>query len=335
VIPLSVILLVSVGVTRDYNALIRPVFKMSSTSSKTHSALYRKGATLAVQQIVALLMVLWPLVSVQAALRVIDDAGQVVMLARPAQRIVSLAPYITELLFSAGAGAAVIGVSEYSDFPGAAASITRIGGGSGLDLEAIVALQPDLVVAWQSGNPAGQLERLQSLGMAVFLSEPRQLADVPATLLRLGQLAGTESVAKVAADNFRQRALQLERRYAQRPAVRVFYQIWDQPLMTLNGDHLVSDVIRLCGGTNVFGNLSELVPRIDIEAVLAADPAVIVVAADAEDSPLLDAWQQWPSITAVAQGHVYAIARDRLVRHSTRILDGAEELCTILDGARN
>ena len=289
----------------------------------------------AVLLLLVLLLVQWPLVPVRAAITVTDDAGRQVLLAKPARRIVSLAPYITELLFAAGAGDAVVGVTEFSDYPESARSIPRVGSGTGLDLEAILALQPDLVVAWQSGNPAGQVERLQSLGLTVFMSEPRQLVDVPDTLLRLGRLAATEQVAQKNADSFIRRYTQLKQRYAQRPVVSVFYQIWDQPLMTLNGEHLFSDVVRLCGGHNVFEDLSALAPQVDIEAVLAVDPDIIVVAADAKDSPLLAAWQRWPSLSAVVHEHVYAVDRDRLVRHSPRILDGAEELCAILEGARN
>lgn len=283
---------------------------------------------------VVFLLFQWPLVSLQAAITVTDDAGQQVLLEQPARRIVSLAPYLGELLFAAGAGKAVVGVSEFSDYPEAAAAVKHVGGGSGLDLEAILALQPDLVVAWQSGNPVNQVERLRSLGLTVFLSEPRQLLDVPDTLLRLGQLAGTETVAKAAADGFIERYRQLEKRYAQRPLVSVFYQIWEQPLMTLNGKHLFSDVLRLCSGRNVFAELPALAPQVDIEAVLATDPEVIVVAVDEQDSALLAAWQRWPSLSAVQNGHVYAVARDQLVRHTPRILEGAEELCAILEGVR-
>ena len=279
-------------------------------------------------------LLLCPLVPVRADVTVSDDSGRQLVLARPATRIVSLAPYITELLFAAGAGDAVVGATEFSDYPESARSITRIGSGTGLDLEAILALQPDLVVAWQSGNPVAQVERLRSLGITVFMSEPRQLMDVPDSLLRLGRLAGTGAVAKANADSFLRRYQQLQQRYAQRPRVSVFFQIWDRPLMTLNGEHIFSDVVRLCGGHNVFDDLSALAPQVDIEAVLMADPEVIVVAADDKDSALLDAWQRWPSLSAVAQGHVYAIARERLVRHSPRILEGAGELCEILEAVR-
>ena len=281
------------------------------------------------------MLLLWLLVlPAWAEISVTDDAGQAVILENPAQRIISLAPYITELLFAAGAGQVVVGVTEFSDFPEAARSLAQVGGGSGLDLEAIIALQPDLVVAWQSGNPRGQVERLQSLGITVFLSEPRRLQDVPDTLRRLGQLAGTASAAAARADHFRHRYTELHDSYAARPKVSVFYQIWDQPLMTLNGEHLFSDVLRLCGGENVFGALPALAPQIGLEAVLLADPDAIVVAADDVHSPLVSTWQRWPEMAAVKQGHVYAIPRDQLVRHSPRILDGAERLCKLLDEVR-
>jgi len=287
-----------------------------------------RGGLLAVTLLWILVQPAW------AEIRVMDDAGQTVILEQPAQRIISLAPYITELLFAAGAGAAVAAVTEFSDYPEAARSLPQVGGGSGLDLEAITALQPDLVVAWQSGNPRGQVERLQSLGIKVFFSEPRRLQNVPATLQRLGHLAGTEAVAATQVDSFNRRYAELHAEYAQRRKVSVFYQIWERPLMTLNGEHLFSDVVRLCGGENVFNALPALAPQIDVEAVLQANPDVIVVAADNGDSPLLAGWRRWPQLTAVKQGHVYAIPRDQLVRHSPRILDGAERLCELLEAVR-
>lgn len=281
------------------------------------------------------IILLWMLLlPVWADISVTDDSGQQVVLEKPAQRIISLAPYITELLFAAGAGKAIVGATEFSDYPEAARSLAQVGGGGGLDLEAIMVLQPDLVVAWQSGNPRGQVERLQSLGITVFSSEPRRLQDVPETLRRFGRLAGTESVAAAQADSFNRRYAELQDKYAQRPRVSVFYQIWEQPLMTLNGEHLFSDVLRLCGGENVFNALPALAPQIDIEAVLLANPDVIVIAADDDEAPLLAAWQRWPQLSAVRQGHVYAIQRDQLVRHSPRILDGAERLCELLDDVR-
>jgi len=269
-------------------------------------------------------------------IRVLDDAGHTVVLESPARRIVSLAPNLTELLFAAGAGDAIVGTSEFSDYPAAALGIPRVGGGGGLDIEAIIALQPDLVVAWESGNPDGQLERLQALGMTLFLSEPRQLLDVPGTLVRLGQLAGREQVAQAAAHAYQLRYRELQHRYSGRRIVAVFYQVWRQPLMTVNGAHLISDVIRLCGGRNVFSDLPVLAPQVDIEAVLAADPEVIIVGTGGtSESAELQDWSRWPMLAAVAQGHLYGVQRELLVRHSPRILEGAEQVCGILEKARS
>lgn len=270
-----------------------------------------------------------------ADIRVNDDAGQELVFERPARRIVSLAPHITELLFAAGAGDFVVGVSAFSDYPAAARAIPRIGGGSGLDVEAIVALQPDLVVAWQSGNPARQITHLQSLGMTVFVSEPQDLMAVPDTMEKLGRLAGTETVARDAVAAYTQRYKLLAQQYSDRADVDVFYQIWAQPVMTVNGRHLISAVMRLCGGRNVFADLASLAPRVDVEAVLAANPEVIIAGDDSgSDLQPLAQWRRWPEIAAVQHDHLYTIPRELLVRHSPRILEGAELLCRMLDKVR-
>jgi iron complex transport system substrate-binding protein len=270
-----------------------------------------------------------------AEISVIDDAGQTLVLEQPARRIISLAPHVTELLFAAGAGALVVGVSEYSDFPDQALGIPRIGGGGGLDVEAIIALQPDLVVGWQSGNPAMQLQRLRSLGLPVFVSEPRRIADIPATMQKLARLAGTGQAAQPEIDAFKQRFTSLQQAHANSETVSVYYQIWERPLMTVNGNHLISAIIRLCGGRNVFAELPELAPQIGIEAVLARDPQVIVVAGQpAQQDTVLAPWRRWSQLQAVRNRYLYVLERDVLVRHSPRILDGAERLCAMLDAAR-
>jgi iron complex transport system substrate-binding protein len=258
-------------------------------------------------------------------IQVTDDAGRQVVLQQPAQRIVSLAPHITELLFAVGAGAAVVGASEFSDYPEAARAIPRVGGGGGLDLEAILALQPDLVIAWESGNPAGQAQRLQQLGLPVFFSEPGHLEGIISSLERFGQLTGRQEDAHVQARTFADHLDELRRRYSGRDEITVYYQIWERPLMTVNGRHIISDVIRLCGGRNVFADLPVLAPQISSEAVLAANPDVIVVGdAAGEPAASLVAWEHWPELKAVRQGHLYTIQRELLVRQTPRLLEGAE-----------
>jgi len=283
---------------------------------------------------ILLLCMLIPVPAVPSVM-VTDDTGREVRLEQPARRIVSLAPYITELLFAAGAGEYVTGVSEFSDYPQAARTLPRIGGGGGLDLEAILSLQPDLVIAWQSGNPAVQVEHLRSLGLAVYLSEPRRLGDIPATLERFGRLAGTGPVAAREIAAFQRRLARLRQRYARRPEISVFYQIWERPLMTVNGKHLISDVMRLCGGRNVFSDLPALAPQIAVEAVLAANPEVIVAGSDdGMSSHPLAVWREWPELAAVKADRLYLLPRELLVRHTPRILEGADRLCRMLEAVR-
>ncbi len=271
----------------------------------------------------------------QAEVSVLDDTGWQVTLAQPAQRIVSLAPHITELLFSAGAGGRIVGAVDYSDYPPAAKKLPRVGAYNAVDMERILALRPDLVIAWASGNPSALIEQLRSLGLTVFLSEPRSLEDVASNLERFGQLAGTQTTAQAMADEFRRRLQALRTRYAGRVPVSVFYQIWHRPLMTVNGEHLISKVIRLCGGRNVFAELPTLVPKLDMEAVLAADPQAIVAGVrEPGDTSWQQDWRRWPQLRAVREGHLISVPADLLQRHTLRILDGAEQLCAVLDEVR-
>ncbi len=273
--------------------------------------------------------------SAAAEIRVTDDAGRSVSLKQPAQRIISLAPHLTELLFAAGAGGRVVGTVEFSDYPPAAQSIARVGDSAQLDLERIVALKPDLVLVWQDGNAQRQLETLLQLGIPAYYNEPRRLPDIARAIEQLGMLAGTEAAALPAARAFVARAAELRRRYASRAPVTVFFQIWDQPPMTVNGDHLISDVIRLCGGRNVFTGLKLLTPEISTEAVLEADPEAIVgVTAEPGQAGNLNGWKRWPRLKAVARGDLFVIDSDIISRNTPRILDGAEQLCEHLAAAR-
>ena len=284
---------------------------------------------------VALLLILFLYCRVAVGeIRVTDDAGRHIVLNAPAERIVSLAPYITELLFAAGAGKSVVGVSAFSDFPPPARAIARIGAGTGIDQEQILALRPDLVIAWKSGNPAMQVKQLERLGLTVFLSEPRKLEDIAFSLSKFGVLAGTQPQAESARQAFARRLSGLRQRHAGKPQLSVFYQVWDQPLMTISDDHVISDVIRLCGGRNVFSGLTGSAPQIVLEAVLERDPQVIIAATDAEEELTLQQWRRWPAMQAVKHGQLYTIPGDLLVRHTPRILDGTERLCAVLDQAR-
>lgn len=271
----------------------------------------------------------------RADIAVRDDSGAQVRLKQPARRIVSLAPHITEILFDAGAGDRVVGTVDYSDYPQAASRIARVGSYTELDLETILALKPDLVIAWQSGNPLSQLEPLKQLGIALFLSEPDRVEDVAASLEQFGELAGTSDVARPAAAAFRARLADLRQRYSGRAPVRTFYQMWSEPLLTVGGGQIIGSAIRLCGGVNIFEQLSAMAPEVSLEAVLAADPEVIVASGmDTARPEWLDNWRRWPRLTAAARDNLFFIAPDLIQRHTPRLLDGAERLCRDLQTAR-
>ncbi|HEY6822525.1 MAG TPA: cobalamin-binding protein [Burkholderiales bacterium] len=278
------------------------------------------------------LLLVFPLAA--SAVAVKDDYGNTVNLPQVAKRIVSLSPHLTELLYAAGAGAHLVGAIEYSDYPAAARQLPRVGSDFGIDLEHVLALRPDLVVAWPNASSVKAVDRIAGLGVPVFRSEPRELADIPRTLERLGALTGEETAAAGAAADFRARLRSLQERFEGRSKVRVFYQVWDRPIITVNGEHLISKVIRLCGGENVFAALPAIAPEINREAVLQADPEVIIASGvDSDPPPWLEGWKAFP-LRAASRGQLYGIARDLIQRPTPRVLEGAERMCRILDAVR-
>jgi iron complex transport system substrate-binding protein len=281
---------------------------------------------------VALLAVAGP--ARAAAVTATDDAGVTVTLARPAQRIVSLAPHATELLFAAGAGGQVVGVVAHSDWPPEARGLPRVGDANALDLERIFALAPDLVVAWPYTMPA-QLVTLRARGATTFVSDPKSIAAIARDIEALGTLAGTEAVARERAADLRQRLSTLRARYAGAAPITVFYEIWNEPLQTIGGAHLISEAIALCGGTNVFGAQSLAAPSVSFEAVVAARPEIIVGGSDDGTRPKwLDDWKRLADIPAVRYGNLFVGNGDLLHRNGPRLVAGLEALCQALDQAR-
>lgn len=269
-----------------------------------------------------------------ATVAVRDDTGTEVRLARPAQRIVALSPNIAETLFAAGAGGRLVGTVDYSDYPGAAQRVPRVGSSARLDYEAIVALRPDLAIGWQGGNPPALIDHLRRLGIPVYLSRPVRIDDVARDLEHYGALMATAEGAQAAAA-YRARLAGLRARYSARPTLRVFYEVWQAPLTTVGGAQVISDAIRLCGGENVFGGLRQLAPTITAEAVLAVDPDVIVASGmDAARPEWLDEWRRWPELKAVAHDNLFFVPPDLIQRHTPRLLEGAELLCRHLETAR-
>lgn len=280
------------------------------------------------------LIVLLPLMA-KAEIRVQDDLGNTVVLAKPAKRIVALAPHIVENLYSAGAGEFVVGTVRYADYPLVAKDIQRVGSYNAVNYEAVLALQPDLVIAWDSGNGPAAIAKLRSLGLSVYVSEPRTLTDVGNALARYAEMAGTDDHGVAAAEAFKTRIQALQAHYQKRRPVSVFYQVWHQPLQTLNSEHLVSRVIELCGGRNAFADAPALAPRISVETVLQRDPDVIVASGMGEARPdWLDQWLQWPQLKAVKSGQLHFVPPDLIQRHSARIAQGADLMCQALEQAR-
>ena len=271
---------------------------------------------------------------VPAAVSAVDDAGHAVTLPRPAQRIVSLAPHATELLFAAGAGHAVVGVVAHSDWPAPARKLPRVGDAAALDLERIVALAPDLIVAWPYTTPA-QLAALRTQRIAVFVSDPRSIAGIADDVEKLGALAGTNGIAQQVAAALRERRAALAAKYAAAPRVTVFYEVWSEPLYTIGGRHLISEAIATCGGDNVFAALTLPAPSVTVEAVVAARPDAIVGGSDdGRRPPWLDDWKRWPAIPAVRDGHLFAADGNLLHRPGPRFLDGVAALCADLERVR-
>ena len=269
------------------------------------------------------------------AITVQDFSGREVTLDQPAKRIVALAPHIVENLYSAGAGDKLVGVVSYSNFPDEAKNVPEVGTYNAFSLEQVLALQPDLVVMWGSGNGMQTLSTFEALGIPVYVSELRQLSDVPKSIRNLSQLAGTPAIGEAEASRIETELNALQRRYGEKRSLSVLYQIWNDPLQTVNGEHLISEIISLCGGYNIFGDARSLAPRVSIESVLLRDPDAIVASGMGEARPeWLDQWRAYPSLTAVADEALFFVNPDHLQRPSARIVLGAQSLCQQLDQIR-
>ena len=262
-----------------------------------------------------------------------DDAGIELRLDRPAQRVISLSPHLTELMYSIGAGDRLAGVVRGSDFPVEAAALAEIGDASGLDFERILHSGPDLVLAWGSGNRSVDIARLRALGLSVLVLEPQRLEDIPRHLRLLGELTDQGDRARAVARGFEVRLDALKQRYAGRASVRVLFEVWHQPLFTVNGDHIISKVLGVCGAQNVFADLPRLAGEVSLEQVLLIDPEAIVVGSEAEDAGVKN-WLGFSYLKAVRGGNVFTVSADLITRQTPRILDAAERLCSGLDKAR-
>ena len=272
-------------------------------------------------------------VAAQAAITVKDDAGLQVTINKPALRVVSLAPSVTELLFAAGGGGQVVGAVNYSDYPEAAKRIPRIGSNREIDMELLMSLKPDLIVAWRHNSSERQIDMVRRLGIPVFLSDPQSLDGIPDAVLRLGQLLGTQAAAKSTATQLREQLAGLRTRYAGRAPVRVFYQVWDKPLYTLSGKHILTDAMHLCGGVNVFDKLAVTAPVVTLESVLQENPEVIIATAE-KNYGGVQLWKSYGTMTAVSRNNLFTLDGHLLNRAGPRMIQGTATMCEALEQAR-
>ena len=258
----------------------------------------------------------------------------------PRTRIISLAPHLTELVFTAGAGNFLVGAVEFSDFPAPARELPRVGDAFRVDYEIISSLAPDLILVWPSGTPPEVVNRLRELGFEVVALEPLRLDDIADHLDTIGQLTGTGQTASNAAAKFRAEIGALRQRYRNSLPLRVFYQVSSRPYFTVTGSHVIDEIIDLCGGRNVFADLDGLAPAVTLESILAADPEVIIgsITVDGRPGPQRDAWQipwfRWQRLTAVRNNNLFSVSADLVNRSSTRIIAGARQICADLEIAR-
>lgn len=248
-------------------------------------------------------------------------------------RLVTLAPHLAELVHAVGAGDMLVGVSSWTDFPPEARELPVIGDAFGVDQEQLALLEPDLLLAWESGTAASIVERLAARGFQVETVTTRSLDDVARALERIGRLTGHEEGGQRAAADFRDGVARLARQHGEAAAIRVFYQVSRSPLYTVNGAHFVSELIRVCGGRNIFAELDELAPLVDVEAVLVRDPEVLLASADSGPDAF-DVWQRWPALAANRYDNRFLLPASEIGRATPRLLEAGATLCETLDRAR-
>lgn len=264
-----------------------------------------------------------------------DDRGITITLQQPAKRIISLAPHITENLFAIGSGQLIVGVTSYNNYPAEANDIELVGTYKDFDIEKIISLKPDIVIGWVSGNPEAQIKRIERFDVPVFLSEPRTFEGIARELTRFGILTGRTTQATQVAELFLGKIRQLRESNTNQTPLSVFYQIWDNPMITLNGEHLISRLIEACGGRNIFSDQKQLAPRISEEAVIDRDPQVIIASGMGhERPPWLDEWLRFDFLDAVRNTNLFHIHPDLIERHTIRVADGMREICAKLQEAR-
>jgi iron complex transport system substrate-binding protein len=268
-----------------------------------------------------------------AQVSVRDDLGRMLLMKQPAQRIVTLAPFLTELVYSAGAGERLVGVGSFSDYPPEAKKLPEVATGAGFSLEQLAKLKPDLVIAWRDGFRKDDIERISGYGATVFVAQARRLEDIPRLLIAIGAMTGRNTEA-VSVD-FTTRIEKLRRANINKPRVRVFLEIWHRPLTTISGNHFMNEGLEICRGENVFQDLEGVSPKVDWEDIFAKEPYAIVGAGSAASlDEFRGNWTIRTGLQAVKENRLIYLEGDAFLRPSLRIVEGIAQLCDALDKLR-
>ena len=250
--------------------------------------------------------------------------------AMDAERIITLSPHLAELVFILEAGDRLVGVSDYSDYPPGARSIGRIGGATGVDVERILSLQPDLVLAWKGGTKESDLHQLRKLGLNVVAVKGETLDDIPASLVTLGKLLGRQRAADHQAEAFRQYMDRLALQYATMPEVSVFIEISSRPLMALTHKHAFSAALQLCGVSNIFSDLTQAAANVNLESILTRRPVYVLIPDSASSSDFADALLRYQQSGDAGVKSVFRFNADKAFRQTPRMLDAVAEVCELL-----
>ena len=264
-----------------------------------------------------------------------DDLNHTIEITQPVNRIIALSPHLVELAYTAGAGDKLVARVDHADYPQQAKDIPSLGAFNNWSIEQVLALKPDLVLVWLTANGDRPVKQLKELGINVYVSEPRQLTDIAKTIRDIGKLAATDETANKNADAFETQINALANEYKHKKTISVFYQVWGQPLMTINDQQLISRIIEICGGQNIYADLAGLAPSVDPESLIIKNPQVMIGGATDEiKDNWLQQWLQWPEIAAVKNQQLYFINPDLLNRQTVRMIQGAKAMCTYIDNAR-
>jgi len=283
--------------------------------------------------LLSLVIILGTSTSFSATQKFIDEVGRETIFPFPPKRIVSLAPNITEILFSLGLDEEIVGVSIHCNFPEKAKSKVRVGSYIRLDFEKITSLNPDLIIATAAGNTRDMVDRLGKLGFPTYVIYPKDFNDILKNIAHIGQVVNREEEARVAIEGMRKRSQRIVELTNGLPRPKVFVQIGDAPIVTVGKGSFADDLIRLAGGENIAGKGKEVYPRFGMEEILKRSPEVIVISSmnpRGDYQKILQEWNRWKTIPAVRNGRIHLIDSDLIDRPSPRIIDGLEVLAKVL-----